>query len=240
MIFGPPGAGKSTIVADAAQYEVARELLVINFDGDMSSLEDRDDIMVWPGSEENAGVIRDWRHFKAFSDKLVRSKHPFQTLQFDTISSAYDLAYKDVIARGNPNRDGRAIFGEANDMVLDVVSEWATISREKGINVFFICHAEEKQDGENGPIYLRPSVTPGVVKGMYQKVAMIGCLQEKPGPGNHRKLLLHNTVKVVAKIHQPRTGPQIPLEITDPDIGRIIEHVKKIRSYPTPAKEQAK
>jgi len=232
MLFGPPGAGKSTVVADAVSSEHARELIIINFDGDMSSLEDRTDIYVWPGGDENNGVIRDWRHFKAFSDKLVRTKHPFKTIQFDTISSAYDLAYKQSISTGNPNRDGRSIFGDANDLILEVVREWATISRERGINVVFICHAEEKQSGENGPILLRPSVTPGVVKGMYQAVSMIGCLQEKIGPGNHRKLTLHNTAKVVAKIHQPKTGPQIPLEITDPDIGRIIEHVRKVRPYP--------
>jgi hypothetical protein len=150
----------------------------------------------------------------------------------------YELAYKEVSGRGSANRDGRQIFGDANDLVLGVIRQWSSLARETGINVVFVTHAEEKQETENGPLLLRMAVTPGVVKGMYQAVSTIGCLLEMPGPRHPRKLLLHNTVKVVAKVHQPRTGPQVPLEIIDPDLGDLIEHFKGVKPYPV--KEKAK
>lgn len=238
MIFGDPGIGKTTLCADAAKTEHGHPLLVVNFDGDLTSIEDRDDLDVWPGENVNNGVIKSWDAFASFSAKLLsRQKLPHKTYMFDTISSAYNLAHKKSLRSGNPNRDPRQIFGEANDMMLDVFREWATASRERGVNVFFICHSEEKQDGENGPLKLRPTVTPGVIKGMYQAVSMIGALV--PAPQNHRKLILHPTMKVVAKVHQPKTGPQLPLEIIDPDMARIVEHIKKVRSYPVPEKKRA-
>ena len=146
----------------------------------------------------------------------------------------YDLAYAHVVSTSNA-RDGRQIFGEANELVLSLVKQWSVLARETGINVFFVAHSEEKQEGENGPIYLRMAVTPGVVKGMYQAVSNIGCLLElRQGK---RRLYLHNTTKIIAKVHQPRTGPQLPNEIDDPNMGKIIDHVKGARPYPTTTKK---
>jgi len=233
-LFGPPGAGKSTLGASATSSVHGRELLILNFDNDLRSLQDREDLMAWPGEKDN-GKIRSWEHASSFlatlAQRTTAGKHPFKTIQFDTVNSMYDFAYKHVIAKGGPNRDGRQIWGEANDLVLEVVSQWASLAKDTGINVVFVCHSEEKQDGENGPIVLRMAVTPGVVKGMYQRVSTIGCLLEMPG--GKRKLYLHNTAKIVAKVHQPQSGNKLPLEISDPNLGRMIEHVKGIRPYPT-------
>jgi AAA domain len=230
LIFGPPGSGKTTFGASATNSpDYGAPLLLLNFDGDIGSLGDRDDIMTWPRD----GKIKGWSHAAAFLSSLARRSHPFKTILFDTVNSMYDLAYKSVIESGNPSRDKRQIYGDANDKVLAVIREWAMYSRENGLNVVFICHSEERQDGEDGPIYLRPSITPGVIKGVYQCISTVGCLIEMPGIGHKRKLYLHNTAKIVAKVHQPKTGAQLPLEIVQPDLGRMIEHVKKVRSYPT-------
>jgi hypothetical protein len=196
--------------------------------------------MTWPGEKDNY-TIKDWPHAERFMTTAARSvgnpkKWPFNTIMFDTINAGYDIAYKHVNETGRPNRDPRQIFGEANEKLLWLVNEWSLLSREQGLNVIFVCHAEEKQEGENGPMLLRMSVTPGVIKGMYQKVSAIGALQEFPG---YRKLTLKNTPRIVAKYHQPQTGPQLPLEIKKPDLGKMILHAKGIEPYVQPAEKDA-
>ena len=227
MIFAMPGAGKTTLAASANDSPLGDPELIVNFDCENRSISDRDDIMVWPGVDLG-GQIESWRQFDAFNTRLVR-KNPFKTIVFDTVSSGYNYAYREIIGKSSARRDGRQEFGDANQLIIDLVAEWANLSREQGINVIFTCHAEEKQEGENGPINLRPSVTPGVVKGMYQRVSTIGFLEENRQ--GKRKLILHNTVKVVAKHHQPRSGNSLPLEIPDPNMGRIIDHIKGKQSY---------
>lgn len=232
VLFGPPGSGKSTLAGTAAKNDVSKELLLVNFDGELRSLSDRTDISVWPKDK----AVQSTQQAAAFLSKLQRMKHPFQTIMFDTMNSAHKLAYKEELTKGGPNRDGRQVYGGANDWVLDIIYTWSMRARETGINVIFIMHSEEVKDGENGPIVLRPSVTPGVIKGMHQAVSAVGCLLEMPGTGHTRKLYLHNTAKISAKMHQPQSGQLLPLEIVNPDLGRMIEHVKGIRPYPTKEK----
>jgi hypothetical protein len=150
---------------------------------------------------------------------------------FDTLNSMYDFALTDVKARNPSSKDPRQTYGEANDMVLELVGDFCAISREQGLNVLFNCHAEEKQVGENGPLYIRPKITPGVVQGINQRVSMIGYLE--PGRmGRPRSLQLAASARIATKIHQPRSGPQIPDKISNPNLGKLIDHIKYKMPYP--------
>jgi hypothetical protein len=229
LLFGFPGCGKTTLGTTVTRSELGSPLLVVNFDEEVRSIADRDDIMVWPGVKQG-GKVGSWDKANAFLTRLQGREHPFKSIMFDTLNRAAELALRKVRESGNPNRDGRQIFGEANDMVLQLVETWATLSRERGINVIFTCHAREVQEGENGPVYIRPDVTPGIVRGLYQKVSTIGYLEDAR-TNRPRKLITHNTARVVAKNHQPRSGPQVPTDISDPDLGKIIDHVRHVKRY---------
>jgi AAA domain len=234
-VYSLPGAGKTTLGATVTQSKGGAPLLVINFDGETQSISDRDDIMVWPG-EETGGQVESWSAFTSFNRKLISRRAPFKSFMFDTLSNAYPFAYAHVLKGqgGQPSRDPRADFGKANDLLLSLITEWARLSRERKYNVIFNVHSEEKQDGENGPLKWRPSITPGVVKGLYARVPNVGFLLELPT--GKRKLYLHNTAKITAKVHQPKNGG-IPLEIENPDLGLIADHVLGIRPYPKPEKK---
>jgi AAA domain len=233
MIFSNPGVGKTTLGTTMAKAKDGSPLLVINFDEELRSIGDRSDIMVWPG-EKQRGKVGSWLRACAFMDRLLRGNHPFGSIMLDTLNSAYDKFILPPIQEQMGERaDGRQVYGKANDELLRYIRAFAAMSRERGTNILFVVHAEEKEEktGDTTRIYIRPSVTPGVIKGMYQSISTIGYLE----PGrlkSPRKLILHPTVKVVAKHHQPRTGPQIPSEISDPDLGLLIDHAKGVRPYP--------
>lgn len=233
MLFAMAGHGKTTLLLSMLHALDEGPLLIFNFDEELRSISDLGDdsgVMVWPG-EKQGGKIASWGAADAFCNRILVGKHPFKYLAFDTLNSMYELALKDVKARNPGARDPRQIYGEANDMVLGTVKAFCGMAREKGMNVVFTAHAEEKQVGENGPIYIRPKITPGVVQGINQAVSLIGYLG--PPIMGKRTLQLAPSKLIASKIHQPRTGPQVPDKIKEPDLGLLINHLKHHKRYPT-------
>lgn len=239
MLFALPGMGKTTLGLTMLNSDDGGPMLIVNFDEELRSISDLgpdSGVMVWPG-EAQGGKIRNWSQIDSFCSKLLTGKHPFKSVMFDTLNSAYDkFALPDVKARNPGARDPRQIYGEANDMIIALVRNFCAVAREQGLNVLFVCHAEEKQVGENGPIYIRPKITPGVVQGINQQVSLIGYLSP-PGLNKPRTLQLSPSKMIASKIHQPRTGPQLPEKIVDPDLGKLIDHLKRRRPYPKRGKD---
>lgn len=233
MVFSNPGDGKTTLGTTMVNAKGGAPLLVINFDEENRSIADRDDIMVWPGRKQG-GKVGTWLKACAFLDKLLRMDHPFGSIMLDTLNSAYDkFILPPIVEQMGERADGRQVYGKANDELLRYIRAFAAMTRDRGTNVLFCVHAEEHTEkvGDNTRIYIRPSVTPGVIKGMYQSVSTIGFIQggTKLKPPT---LILHSTQRVVAKNHQPKSGPRIPDEIPNPDLGLLIDHMKGVRTFP--------
>lgn len=241
MLFSHPGIGKTTLGLTMIHSLDGGPMLIVNTDEELRSISDLgpdSGVAVWPGKKQG-GKIKNWQQIVNFTSRLVTGGHPFKSLMFDTLNSLYDkFALPDVMQRNPGTKDPRQLYGEANDMVLRLITDFCGVAREQGINVLFTCHAEEKQVGENGPLVVRPKITPGVVLGLNQRVSIIGYL-EPARLGTPRKLQLAPSGRVTAKIHQPRTGPQVPDKITDPDLGLLINHLKYKRPYPVKQKGQS-
>lgn len=234
MLFSPPGVGKTTLGLTMINSLDGGPMLIINTDEELRSLSDLGEdsgVAVWPGVKQG-GKIKSWSQIESFTSRILSGSHPFKAIQFDTLNSLYDkFALTDVKARNPSAKDPRQVYGEANDMVLGLVRNFTGIARERGIHVLFTCHSEEKQVGENGPIYTRPKITPGVVLGMNQMVSLIGYL-DPPRLGKPRTLQLAASRLIATKIHQPRSGPQVPDKISSPDLGLLIDHLKYHKPYP--------
>ena len=235
MLFSLAGIGKTTLGTTMLHSRDGGRMLIVNFDEELRSISDLsgDDVMVWPSAntKPKPGKISSWQSIESFLARLQAGRHPFKYIMFDTLNSLYDkFAFPDVKARHPNAADPRQLYGEANDMVLRIVGDFCAIAREQGLNVLFTAHAEEKQVGENGPIYIRPKVTPGTILGINQRVSMIGYLA--PPIMGVRTLQLAASAKVATKLHQPRTGVRLPEKIKDPDLGKIIDTIKHKVPYP--------
>lgn len=237
LLFSHPGAGKTTLLTSMLNATDGGPLLIVNFDIEVRSLRDLagPDVMVWPGKKQR-GVIRDWNQIQTFLLRLLSGRHPFKSIGFDTLNGAYGFALEHIRKTTNP-RDPRMMYGQANDLVIGMMREWSAQTRQSGINVVFTCHDQEKSQGEDRPPLVRPDVTPGVIKIAYQVTSCAAYLEVRSG--DKRRLTMHNKLNTIAKLHQPRSGPQLDLEIDNPDLGRMIDHLRGVRTYPAVKKASA-
>lgn len=233
-VFGYAGCGKSTLIPTARTAASGSPLLVCNFDPDIQSLKNRTDIQLWP----KKGRLT-WDRADAFLSRLLTGKHPFHTIAFDTGNNMYRLALRYVRDKGSDRRDPRQIYGEANDMVNARIIDFATYSQESGVNIIWTWHAEDvvEGQGDQARLYVRPDATPGVLKTIYQYHATIGYLEERTQ--GKRRLYLHNTARVIAKVHQPPDDNAVATEIDDPDLGKLIDHLRGVTKYAAAGKQSA-
>ena len=225
-LFGYAGCGKTTLLASGTSASSGQPMLIVNFDPDLQSIKHRTDLQVWP----KKGRLT-WDRIDTFTARLLTGKHPFKTLGFDTGNNLYRVALRHVKAKGSDRRDPRQIFGEANDMVNALIIDFAVLSQEQGINVIWAWHAEDVFEGTGDSVrqFVRPDATPGVLKTIYQYSATIGYLEERTG--GKRRLYLHNTPKVIAKVHQPPDEGAVATEIDEPNLGRLIDHLRGVAKY---------
>lgn len=232
-LFGYPGSGKTTFAATP-------KTLLLDLEGGAEVLADRTDVMVWPKPDANGRLPKiTWDDVVALTEglrnALVKGTLPFNVLCFDTLTTAQRMCLAKVMrASATPDMPSQPEYGKANELLLAMVREWCQLAKEYGINVIFNVHAEEVKDDASGVVLIRMSLTPGVIKGVYQAVSSIGYIAETPGKSatdpSKRKLLLRSTNKVVAKFRQPQSGPQLPLEIDDPSLEKILDHRRKAQA----------
>ena len=96
IIWGPSGAGKTTLAATAP-----RPILWVNFDPDgTSSLMDQADIFIADMSMSNPNVVETFKHDNAGGIKNILDEHPeIQTIVFDGITSFNAMALKHAVTQ---------------------------------------------------------------------------------------------------------------------------------------------
>ena len=91
VIWGPSGAGKTTLAATAPG-----PILWVNFDPDgTSSLGDREDILIADFSMDNPNVVMKFKHDNCAGVKQLLDEHPeIQTVVFDSLTSFNEMSLK--------------------------------------------------------------------------------------------------------------------------------------------------
>ena len=227
-LFGFPGVGKTT-------FSAVPKSLIVDFEGGTEVIADRDDVMVWPRRGKDGKLPKiTWDDFMALDRRLRTGNHPFEVIAFDTASAAQRLTLaKAMKASATPQMPSQPEYGVSNALLADVIEAWCALSRETGITVVFNIHAQEVTE-ESGSILIRMALTPGVTRTIHQSVSSIGYLEEvrsgvPPNVKIDRKLTLRSTNKVQAKLRQPLSGPQLPGEMTNPSLVKILEFRKTAR-----------
>jgi len=217
LVFGYPGVGKTTFITKAQDHEYGRDVILLDFEKGIRSVSDRDDVAVYRPPNNN------WNDVENIKRWLLSADHGYKTIGVDTLTSLQQLAVESVTS-GQPSQPE---WGKANEKVLKLVRDFKELSVTKGINVLFTAHAKEIKD-KDGDVYIRLDLTPQVENGVQRIVDALGYLEVDPtGKTGTRNMLFKKTRKVLAKYRQPESGPQLPLEIKDPSLGMILDHIHK-------------
>jgi len=153
IIWGPSGAGKTTLAATAP-----RPILWVNFDPDgTSSLMDQSDIYIADFSMESPNKVETFKHENAGGVKQALEDNPeIQTVVFDSITSFNEMALKHGITqvRGAsmemPTLQG---YGRRNSYTMQGIMSVIRATGACNKHVIFIAHEDmPKQDEMTGAI----------------------------------------------------------------------------------------
>jgi hypothetical protein len=101
LIYGEPGVGKTRLAATAQDHEDTSPMLLIDIEGGLTSIKNRDDIQVV--------TVRSFRDFIKLFNELVKEEHdfPFKTVAVDNMSELQELDKREIMEvayNANPDR----------------------------------------------------------------------------------------------------------------------------------------
>lgn len=218
LIYGSPGVGKTTLAASAQDSPHGADVLFIDVEGGVRSIADRSDITVFRPDDFNDII-------KVFVALKQGDLPQFKTVVVDSIGEAQALGLKTIMASAkNPDLPGLQDYGKSNEQIGRLIRGLRGLAQTRAINVILTALAVEAKDEGSGAILTRPALTPKAMELATGAVDMLGYLtQTREG---QRVLKFSPSTQYLAKLRQPLSGAQIPLEIPDPTLPRILEAMR--------------
>ena len=218
LIFGHSGAGKTWLASTANDSRFGTPALFCDTEDGIRTISDRDDLDVL-----TKDAITSFARLEQVRD-VVRQEKVYRTVVLDGLFGAYDMAYKEQLAAaGRP--DGPAQiqdWGRTNDRVGGLCQDFVDMSKRYGINFIATAPATEVVDETSHTVLTRIDLTPGLIKLLFKCFDVVAYLGVQPGtkqnPIGKRKLQLYSTHNIIAKVRQPMSGPQLPIELEGEDL----------------------
>ena len=179
LVYGKPKRGKTRFVGTFPKP------LILDFDHGSGVLAgSKFDGKVVPVSEWDEVAL--WYYF------LRHRKHPFQTVVWDTISMAQDLALREVIAErtakrqdADPYKATQDDFGRAGR----ILRTWIDLYLQLPMHVVFVAHereddAPDEEEGEGSVKWMVPDLQPmvrGYLAGRVHVIAYAYKVDKKDG-----------------------------------------------------------
>ncbi len=237
IVYGPPGVGKTTLLASAGAHELTAPILLINIEGGMLSVTDPSII----GLKEPPDVV-DLKSFEGLEQifwYLAKGDHPYKSVGIDSLSELQMINLEGITKRlmGKITASGakraslddiwQEDYGTSTQQLRRVVRQF----RDLPLHVFFSCHESASQDKDKNEV-VHPMLTPKLRTAVMGYMDVIGYFyvdseateaSEEEDKETARRLLCRPFGKWIAKDRSP--GQRLGLVVEDPSIPVIVDRI---------------
>lgn len=215
LIYGPSGHGKTRLLGTANDDERTSPMLLIDYEGGVSSLVGRDIDIV---------RITSWAEYDEVRKFLEGGKHSYKSVGIDSISEAHLnalLGRLDERQRKDPNALEQNDYGIALVMMRRLLRSF----RDLPLHVFCTSLAKEDMDAREG-LVKKPAMSGAMadeVLGIFESVSYLA-LGEDEEKNVVRVLVMNPVPKIRAKTRVP-IGIDPPNSIVDPTVSKILDSI---------------
>jgi phage nucleotide-binding protein len=224
VLYGHPGAGKTTTAAGVRKLSYGGKVLFIDCEGGARSLRGLDNVLVRRITEYSQ-----IRPLFEFLDTHMQELD-IRTIVIDTISALQRLGLNQLMTTSKtPELANMGDYGRSNEQIGRLVRNIADFAEARvdprtgeiygGWNVFFTAHLTEAKDDTTGAMLTRPSLTPKAAEVVCGIVDMVGLVTVEARTGR-RMLIMENLNNAIGKIRQPADTPAMPTKLYIPNTKR--------------------
>lgn len=221
VVYGKPKRGKTHFVGTFPTP------LIFDFDGDGTGI--LADQRKFPNFKGKVVTVESWNDVQMWYWILRTQKHPFQTVVFDTMSTAAQLALTEILGEKgvrhkgekDPYKAEQDDYGRAGR----VLNTWITMFKSLPLHVVFVCHereddAPDEAEGEDIVRWFVPELQRSVRNYLLGQVSIIGYAYRVSRDG---KISFRMAFDRPGTVAADRYG-LLPRTLVNPTFDKIMEY----------------
>lgn len=175
LIFGQPGTGKTVFGGSADEVPEYRKVLVLDIEGGTDPL-----ATLYPNVE--VAPITTFRQLVEVFRDLHGGNHDYGTVMIDSLSEGQERSLSTIVVNAvkedssiDPDAPQWGHYRKNTNQVRAIVRAY----RDLDMCVIFTATVAEEQDGDDGPVRIKPQFTKKLQGGVPAQLGMVGYLNKR-------------------------------------------------------------